>query len=127
MSTSIGLLKEQLLSPSDLSALTGIAAATLAGWRSQNRGPTFMKFGRRVVYHMSDFEAWMEEQKRGTADQKREVALPIRRTGPVGKRINRFGGYRTKQEKGGEERGCPQGSDSGGPMGDSPTDTASVQ
>ena len=32
---------------------------TLAHWRSQGRGPTYVKVGGRVVYRGADLNAWL--------------------------------------------------------------------
>lgn len=49
-----------VLSPADLSALIGVDERTLAVWRSQRRGPDFVKLGRTVLYHRADIVTWME-------------------------------------------------------------------
>ena len=33
--------------------------STLAHWRSQGRGPAFIKLGSRVAYHGSDLNKWL--------------------------------------------------------------------
>ncbi len=50
----------ELLSPPDLSALIGVDERTLAVWRSQHRGPDFVKLGRAVFYRRADVNAWIE-------------------------------------------------------------------
>jgi len=40
-------------------AFLGIHPRTLNNWRSQKRGPTYVKMGERVVYRRSDLEAYM--------------------------------------------------------------------
>ncbi len=37
----------------------GIHPRTLNNWRSQRRGPIYIKMGGRVVYRRSDLEAYM--------------------------------------------------------------------
>ena len=34
--------------------------STLAHWRSEHRGPAFIKLGARVAYHGSDLNRWLE-------------------------------------------------------------------
>ena len=36
--------------------------STLAHWRSQGRGPAFIKIGARVAYRGSDLNAWLEQR-----------------------------------------------------------------
>jgi predicted DNA-binding transcriptional regulator AlpA len=50
----------QLISPADLSALIGVDERTLAAWRTQRRGPDFVKLGRAVFYRRADVTAWIE-------------------------------------------------------------------
>ena len=40
-------------------AFLGIHPRTLNNWRSQRRGPTYVKMGGRVVYRRYDLEAYM--------------------------------------------------------------------
>lgn len=40
-----------------------ITAGTLANWRSKKIGPPFVKFRSRVLYLISDLEAWEAEQQ----------------------------------------------------------------
>jgi hypothetical protein len=42
-------------------------AGTLATWRSQRRGPAFVKLGRRVFYRRDDLHAYIAEQRRDPA------------------------------------------------------------
>ena len=35
--------------------------STLAHWRSEGRGPAFVKMGRRVAYRGSDLNRWMAD------------------------------------------------------------------
>jgi hypothetical protein len=41
------------------SQFLGVSAATLRAWRSQGRGPRFARLGRRVVYLITDLEAYL--------------------------------------------------------------------
>jgi hypothetical protein len=35
-----------------------VTAGTLKNWRSQGRGPPFVKIGRQVLYPINGLEAW---------------------------------------------------------------------
>jgi excisionase family DNA binding protein len=49
-----------LLTPKTASEFLGIPEGTLAQWRSQRRGPTFIKLeGRLVRYRASDLEQYI--------------------------------------------------------------------
>jgi hypothetical protein len=40
-----------------------ISERTLQRWRSTDKGPAFLKLGWRVVYALSDIEAWERQQR----------------------------------------------------------------
>jgi len=46
-----------------LTVKTGIPKNTLAKWRHDGKGPKFVKLGTRVVYPLTDLEAWLLTQK----------------------------------------------------------------
>jgi predicted DNA-binding transcriptional regulator AlpA len=53
----------RLLSPDDVAALTGLSVETLAQWRSQGRGPNFVKISRNFVrYRQCDLDGWLAER-----------------------------------------------------------------
>jgi predicted DNA-binding transcriptional regulator AlpA len=54
---------KKYLEPNDVHVLYGISEKTLANWRSQGRGPRYLKIGRLVRYAMADLEDW-ERSKR---------------------------------------------------------------
>jgi len=50
----------RLLTPKEASELLGIPEGTLAQWRSQKRGPAFVKLeGRLVRYRAGDLESYV--------------------------------------------------------------------
>ena len=36
--------------------------STLAHWRSEGRGPAYIKIGPRVAYHGAELNAWLESR-----------------------------------------------------------------
>jgi excisionase family DNA binding protein len=54
-----------LLDITQAAAYLNLPIGTLRKWRSQRRGPTSMKLGRRVLYDRADLDQWIAEQKRG--------------------------------------------------------------
>jgi predicted DNA-binding transcriptional regulator AlpA len=53
----------RLLSPDDVAGQTGLSVETLAQWRSQRRGPNFVKISRNFVrYRQSDLDGWLAER-----------------------------------------------------------------
>lgn len=51
-------LPNRLMTVYELSHATGIAAGTLGNWRTNGRGPKFLKIGKGVYYDPSDVRAW---------------------------------------------------------------------
>jgi len=50
-------------------AFLGLSTSILNKWRVSGRGPTFRKFGARVVYFERDLRAWADSQcRRSTSD-----------------------------------------------------------
>lgn len=48
-----------LLEPSEVAQFLGIAEQTLALWRSEKRGPDYVKLGKAVFYRQADVTAWI--------------------------------------------------------------------
>ena len=47
----------------------GLSIGSLANWRAAKRGPKYSKFGRRVVYKISDVENFLASTVIRTLDQ----------------------------------------------------------
>lgn len=48
-----------------------VTVGTLSNWRSQGRGPAFVKFGRSIRYPLSGVQAYEAENMRvGSEDKK---------------------------------------------------------
>lgn len=43
-----------------------VKAATLANWRTANKGPKYIKIGGRVMYRLSDLIEWENSRVHGT-------------------------------------------------------------
>lgn len=52
------------LKQDEVAARWGLSPRTLEAWRSERRGPAFLKIGGRVHYRLEDIEAWEAEQVR---------------------------------------------------------------
>lgn len=52
-----------------LSKRWNISARTLEHWRWEGIGPLYLKLGRRVLYRISDIEAYEAEQLKGKQPQ----------------------------------------------------------
>jgi predicted DNA-binding transcriptional regulator AlpA len=53
----------RLLTAAEVAEQTGLSVETLAQWRSQRRGPNFVKISRNFVrYRQSDLDGWLAER-----------------------------------------------------------------
>src|SRR5580704_9094971 len=91
-----------MLSPGQLASNFGFSTATLADWRSQKRGPDYLKVGGKIWYPEEFVDSWAESEIRrtrdGIEDTRRKVALPVQ-AGRKGIRGNhRLGRHHTKRE-----------------------------
>jgi predicted DNA-binding transcriptional regulator AlpA len=65
--------KAVYVSDLEVSKLLGIGRQTLCNWRCQQKGPRYVKSGRRLVrYAVCDIMAYMESRKIGTEDQPKD-------------------------------------------------------
>lgn len=53
---------DALLTPTEVSDYLGVPVGTLANWRYQGRGPSFLRVGRHVRYRTEDLAMWVEAQ-----------------------------------------------------------------
>lgn len=54
-------LERKLLSPREVSVLTGISIPQLEKWRREGGGPHWARLGDRMVkYHVEDLRTWIE-------------------------------------------------------------------
>lgn len=53
---------QELIPAHRLSVYIGIAAQTLARWRSEGQGPAFVKLGHRVAYRTGDVRQWLAKR-----------------------------------------------------------------
>lgn len=53
---------EPMLTPAELSAMTGICISTLGIYRKRNQGPVFCKLGKFVRYPESKIREWINAQ-----------------------------------------------------------------
>ena len=52
-----------LISPITLSKILGVHHDTLKGWRTEGRGPNYLKIGKRVWYSLSAVLVWLPTQE----------------------------------------------------------------
>jgi predicted DNA-binding transcriptional regulator AlpA len=66
----------KLLTAEEVAEITGLSAETLAQWRSQKRGPQFVRISRNFVrYWQSDLDGWLAERivRTDEVSSRREV------------------------------------------------------
>jgi hypothetical protein len=66
-------LEKKYVTPKEASEIYGLSVGVLANWRYQRRGPKYyIVGGRKVLYHVSDFEAWIKRNPILTKDSLTE-------------------------------------------------------
>jgi predicted DNA-binding transcriptional regulator AlpA len=53
----------QVLRACDAARFVGLSESTLAKLRLTGNGPAYCKLGRRVVYRLSDLDAWLQSRR----------------------------------------------------------------
>ena len=65
--------QRKMLSPAEVETIFGIPRGSLANLRWARKGPRFFKVGaRKVMYQLSDVQAWAERNPIQTVDSYRE-------------------------------------------------------
>ena len=57
-----GVQPQPLATTEAVAVFLDVPKHTLEQWRSQGKGPTYVKVGRHVRYRMADVEKWLNEQ-----------------------------------------------------------------
>jgi len=67
--------KSRLLDTKSASAYLGgvVAANTLRRWRSEGKGPKYVKLNHRIGYRPEDLDTWIEEKTVTTQESTQEV------------------------------------------------------
>lgn len=66
---------DALITTRDLAArLYPASPRTIDRWRTEGRGPRYLKVGRRVYYRLRDVEAWLDAQVRTHPRDARQTA-----------------------------------------------------
>jgi predicted DNA-binding transcriptional regulator AlpA len=60
--------QQRLLNEHEVADSCSISVLTLRKWRSQRRGPQFVKIGALVRYRPDDVDAWITAQKSAGAE-----------------------------------------------------------
>lgn len=54
---------EPMIDIATLAEYLGVPIATIYDWRTNRRGPASYRFGKRIMYALSDVAAWVEQQR----------------------------------------------------------------
>jgi len=58
---------DELMTANEVADVLGLAAGTLANWRSLGLGPAYVKLGGRVRYRVSNINDWVFSQENESA------------------------------------------------------------
>lgn len=63
-------MSRELMTPAQLAEKLSVGIGTLANWRYQGKGPSFIKIGpKKVLYDAASVDEWLNSQTyQGTAD-----------------------------------------------------------
>jgi len=60
-----------VITDAELAVALEVETSTLATWRSEGRGPSFTKFGKKVFYFVDDVQLYLHNRR---VDQEPQVA-----------------------------------------------------
>lgn len=79
-----GVIPPRYLRTPEAARFLGLSGRTLEKHRTYGTGPKYSKLGGRVVYAVSDLQAWVDRgAKASTSDHTGEVVLPAKRHAAV--------------------------------------------
>lgn len=58
-----------LMTPDDLANRWGISTSTLLSWRIKNKGPSYLKLGKSVLYRLIEVEKYERANTVETAEE----------------------------------------------------------
>ena len=67
------LQEDELFRSPRAAAYLTLAKQTLDVWRTQGRGPKYLKVGRAVCYRRSDLDAWLNDQVRHSTQEDSSI------------------------------------------------------
>jgi predicted DNA-binding transcriptional regulator AlpA len=80
MTETVNTLPQRLLRTQEAARYLGLSGRTLEKHRTYGTGPRYAKIGGRVVYALSDLQAWVGRGVRAcTADISLDPVLPAKR------------------------------------------------
>ena len=64
------MAEPRYLKPKEVEKVYRIKAGTLANWRNQGRGPSYVKYGRKVLYPVAEMEKFCQQHRIRTVDSR---------------------------------------------------------
>jgi site-specific recombinase XerD len=98
-------IRGSLLSPEELAQNLDLSPATLATWRCQRKGPSFLRIGRKIWYPKVRVQAWLDSALQevrgdGAASSERKMVLPLHAGRSQVRGEHKFARHQTKRERG---------------------------
>lgn len=60
----------EMLSVAEASERLGVSTSTLAKWRSERKGPVYIKFARKITYPLLCVDEWLERNAQVFRNEK---------------------------------------------------------
>jgi len=61
-------MERRLLTTKEVAEILRTSSGQIANQRMRGEGPPYLKFSRRVLYDIKDFELWLDRHKQKTAE-----------------------------------------------------------
>ena len=75
ISDRLGVKSTAAIDSTQLASLLQVRASTLDVWTSRNRGPQYLKVGRRRLYRISDVAMWLAARVHETRESREAAEL----------------------------------------------------
>ncbi len=62
-------IEVKYLKPTDAASYLGVGFSTMAKWRIDGDGPSFLKVGGSVRYSVADLDAWMQRHRQQSTSE----------------------------------------------------------
>ena len=70
MSARSASMEKKCLIPKEVETAYRIPVGTLANWRNQGKGPGYIKYGRKILYPVSELDKWCNNNQVKTSDSR---------------------------------------------------------
>ncbi len=66
-------MQNQFMTSKQAAEMLCMSTLTMRKWRWEGKGPKFIKAGSKVLYRLTDIEAWTNQQTRSSTSDTGEV------------------------------------------------------